>query len=83
MSAHLFTDMPIHPYSAWAPEVLEAHNTISVAYYQAAQLLRLEDGNPVRLRLHSERLFRRFLPILTVLKERVWMRDGWRMLHRH
>ena len=76
MSARIFPDLPIHRYSAWAPEVLEAHDMISVAYYQAVQLLRLEDGDPIRLRLHSEQLFCRFLPILTVL-EREGMDGGW------
>lgn len=51
----------------WPDGVQKAYGIISSAYDGSNQLLRLEDGDPIRLRAHSERITRRVLPVLRAL----------------
>ena len=60
-----------HPSQQWPTTVQKAFAVVSEAYDKANQLLRLEDGDPIRLRLHSERLTRRILPLLHDLTDKV------------
>ncbi|PIL32403.1 transcription factor [Ganoderma sinense ZZ0214-1] len=45
----------------------EAYSVLSRSYDRSSQLLRLEDGDPIRLRLHSEQITRRCIPIFEAL----------------
>lgn len=49
------------------PNICKAYKILFEGYRLADQLLRLEDGDPIRLRLHSESLLNRHLPILQEL----------------
>ena len=49
----------------------EAFTVLSQGYERASQLLRLEDGDPIRLRLHSEQITRRCLPIYEALCQKL------------
>ena len=65
---------PLPPHlhaSQWSPSVNQAYTIVADAYDRSNQLLRLEDGDPIRFRLHSERLTRRILPIVQELAVRV------------
>ncbi|KAL1948877.1 hypothetical protein VTO73DRAFT_10683 [Trametes versicolor] len=60
--------LPARPNNAaWPNAVTKAYDIISSAYDGSSQLLRLEDGDPIRLRQHSERLTHRVLPVLKAL----------------
>src|ERR1700761_6690242 len=48
----------------WTPNVLRAYNMVSAAYYGASVLLRQEEPDPVRLRVHSETICGRMVSIL-------------------
>jgi len=60
----------------WSANVISAHNIISEAYHHATRLLRQEDGDALRLRIHSKRIFRRIIPILEALEPEV-DNPGW------
>lgn len=60
----------------WPTEVQKVFDIVSEAYEKANQLLRLEDGDPIRLRLHSDRLTCRIIPLFQDLAERV-VYDPW------
>lgn len=64
-----FPDLPPYPASAvsWPAGVLEGYNHICSAYNHASTLLRQEDSDPLRLRINSERLFNRSIPLLKAL----------------
>lgn len=70
-----FPPLPPSPFPAdqlvWSPSVRQAYNTIQEGYDRAVQLLRLEEPDPLRLRIHSDNLFRRLLPILQSMDEEV------------
>ncbi|KAK7030025.1 Integrase catalytic domain-containing protein [Favolaschia claudopus] len=51
----------------WHPDVLEAYRTLETAYDNAANLLRHEEPDPLRLRVHSEQIVGRLLPIVQAL----------------
>lgn len=51
----------------WPPDVLRAHNIIASAYDRAATLLRQEEADPMRLRIHSEQISQNMLHILDAL----------------
>ncbi|KAF7351930.1 Integrase catalytic domain-containing protein [Mycena venus] len=51
----------------WNPDVLRAHDILATAYDRAAILLRQEEADPMRLRIHSEQIGQRLLPILEAL----------------
>ena len=55
----------------WSSGVLQAHEILTKAYHDSHSLLRFEDGDPIRLQLHSERLKKRIVPILQALEEEV------------
>ena len=55
----------------WSYGVLQAHEILTKAYYDSSSLLRFEDGDPIRLQRHSERLTKRMVPILQALEEEV------------
>lgn len=57
--------LPVPPHSQnWAANINQAYTILSDAYDAASQLLRLEDGDPIRFRLHADRLVNRMAPIL-------------------
>jgi LmbE family N-acetylglucosaminyl deacetylase len=51
----------------WHPDVLRAHDILSSAYDRAATLLRQEEADPMRLRIHSEQIAQKMLIILEAL----------------
>ncbi|KAJ7479082.1 hypothetical protein FB451DRAFT_1172202 [Mycena latifolia] len=51
----------------WHPNLLHAHDILATAYGWAATLLRQEEGDPMRLRIHSEQIAEQLLPILEAL----------------
>ncbi len=59
------------PGQIWPAEVHEGYHVLSDAYGRSRQLLRLEDGDPIRLRLHSERITQRVLPVAEHLTNRI------------
>lgn len=61
----------------WSDLIHQAYGVITEAYNQSKQLLRLEDGDPIRLRLHSERLSIRIWSVLQQLAGEI-QDDGWR-----
>ena len=60
--------------------MLRAHEILTKAYYDGASLLHFEDGDPIRLQLHSQRLRKRMVPILQALEEEnmdpSWIEQG-------
>ncbi|KAJ7936172.1 hypothetical protein B0H13DRAFT_2303891 [Mycena leptocephala] len=50
---------------------LEAHNVIATAYRRAETLLRQEEADPARLRVHSDQIANRIVPILEALEPEV------------
>lgn len=62
--------------AAWPDAVTKACDIVSSAYDGSNQLLRLEDGDPIRLRQHSERLTRRVVPVLNALGAEL-RNNGW------
>lgn len=63
----------------WTANIVTAHGILSNTYEQATRLLRQEDGDALRLRIHSERIFRRMIPILQAMDPEVndpeWVSD--------
>jgi hypothetical protein len=55
----------------WSANVCSAHSILSETYDRATQLLRQEDGDALRLRIHSERIFHRMVPILEAMEPEV------------
>src|SRR6267154_4939845 len=55
----------------WSANVIAAHHILSEAYHHAAALLRQEDGDALRLRIHSERIFCRMIPILEAMEPEI------------
>ena len=51
----------------WPVSIARAYEVMEEAYDRASQLLRLEDGDPIRLRIHVERISLRIHPILEAL----------------
>ena len=64
-----FFDLPlaIEP----SANTIRAYNIISGAYNRAHQVLCEQDSDPLRLRIHSERLFNRIVPLLKALEAEV------------
>ena len=54
-----------------SPSAQRAYGILVDAYDRANQLLRLEDGDPIRLRLHSDRVCSRVLPIILALGQEI------------
>jgi hypothetical protein len=55
----------------WPTNVHKAYDIISDSFNRASQLLRQEDGDALRLRVHSEKIFRRTIPLLEALDPEV------------
>jgi hypothetical protein len=51
--------------------MLSAHEILSNVYSSATQLLCQEDGDTLRLRIHSERIFTRMIPILEAMEPEI------------
>ncbi|KAJ7166739.1 hypothetical protein C8R46DRAFT_265941, partial [Mycena filopes] len=63
-----FPDLPLTPEEFhWSADVLQAHEIIRSAYEHAAALLRQEQADPLRLRVHSEQVISKLVPILEAL----------------
>lgn len=63
-----FPPLPLTPEEFnWSPDVLRAHDIITTAYDRASALLRQDEGDPLRLRVHSEQVVNRLVPILEAL----------------
>lgn len=60
-----------HDGRLWSGDVMKGFQIVCSAYDGSSQLLRLEDGDPIRLRLHSERLTSRVLPVLRALADQL------------
>ncbi|KAJ6552955.1 hypothetical protein B0H19DRAFT_883934, partial [Mycena capillaripes] len=60
--------------------VLQAYGIITAAYNRASELLRQEEPDPLRLRLHSEQVIKKLVPILEALVPEVgdqtWLEDS-------
>jgi hypothetical protein len=57
--------------SPWGHNICKAHTIISGTYSRATQLLRQEDGDALRLRIHSEKIFKRIIPLLKALEPEI------------
>ena len=55
--------------SHWPSSVYTAYDLLEEAYNRANQLLRLEDGDAIRLQCHSDHLCFRILPLLQELSK--------------
>ncbi|KAJ6456832.1 hypothetical protein C8R47DRAFT_1082293 [Mycena vitilis] len=67
-----FPALPFTPQEFnWSPDVLRAHTIITTAYERASTLLRQEEGDPLRLRIHSEQVLDKLVPILEALEPEV------------
>jgi hypothetical protein len=67
-----FPPLPRRPEDfTWPLDVLKAHNIISVGYERAAAMLRQEEGDPLRLRIHAEDIIGKLVPILEALEPEV------------
>ena len=82
-----FSSLPACPANqpGWSPNIQQAYCIIQEGYDKASQLLRLEEPDPLRLRIHSENLFRRLWPILQEMEDEVgndWtLASGEALLH--
>lgn len=75
-----FPPLPAAPTKPWSPDILAAHRLISEGYEKAVALLRLEDGDPLRLNLYADQLITRPVPILQALEQEItdigWLTAG-------
>lgn len=63
-----FPALPLTPEEFnWSPDVLQVHNIIVAAYDRASTLLRQEEADPLRLRIHSEQVLDKLVPLLEAL----------------
>ena len=70
----LFPDLPgAENYNG---QIIEAHNRIAVSYNAASALLRQENNDYLRLRIHADRLSVRFIPMLKALENEL-QNDEW------
>lgn len=69
----------------WSPNVQQAYLIIQEGYNKASQLLRLEEPDPLRLRIHSENIVHRLWPVLKEMEDEVgdeWtLANGEALLH--
>jgi hypothetical protein len=65
---------------AWSPNVLQAYTLLRDAYQYAFEALNAGDSDCHRLRLHSEKLLNRMLPVLDAMEVEVlhpqWFEDS-------
>lgn len=72
-----FPALPAHPDGEnWSNNVTEAHQILDQAYMHAQQAFLAGDSDGHRLRIHSDRLLNRMLPILRALEPEV-MNPDW------
>lgn len=75
-----FPPLPASRIAPWSANVLAAHRLISEGYDKAVALLRLEDGDPLRLNLYADNLLTRTVPILQALEQEItdvdWLTAG-------
>ncbi|KAJ7810621.1 hypothetical protein B0H13DRAFT_2384496 [Mycena leptocephala] len=63
-----FPALPLTPEEFnWSPDVLRAHDIITTAYERPSTLPRQEEPDPLRLRIHSEQIVDKLVPILEAL----------------
>ena len=58
-------DTPVH--FQWSADVLQAHRIILSTYDRASTLLRQEEADPLRLRVHTDQILQNMVPILDAL----------------
>ncbi len=76
-----FPDLPLASNEFnWSPDVLRAHRIIATAYDRASVLLQREEGDPLRLRVHSEEVVKKLVPLLEALVpevgDQMWLEDS-------
>jgi hypothetical protein len=65
-----FPDLPAQENgAAWPYNVSKAYDMLSSRYTAALEVLRREDGDALRLRHHSQRIFNNHVPILKALAD--------------
>jgi hypothetical protein len=78
--AHLlpaFPPLPEHfDNGVWSHNVNEAHHILSEAYEHAINVFNANDNDVHRLRLHSDTLMNRMLPMLSALEPEV-LNEEW------
>jgi hypothetical protein len=67
---------PIPGEQHWSANVTSAHHSLSEAYHHAAALLGQEDGDALRLCIHSEQIFCCMTPILEAMEPEI-DNHGW------
>ena len=73
-----FPDLPgLEINQAWSQHVLDAHTRISSSHKQAIRFLQLEENEPMRLRLHSENITNRSIPLLKALENDMQNYSEW------
>ncbi|KAK6983886.1 Integrase catalytic domain-containing protein [Favolaschia claudopus] len=78
-----FPELPETPATFnWSPDVLKAHGIINSSYTRAVALLQQEDGDPLRLRVHSDGILSKLVPLLEALVPEVGD-DDWIALGAH
>ncbi|KAJ7033346.1 hypothetical protein C8F04DRAFT_1184327 [Mycena alexandri] len=72
-----FPDLPPTPEEFyWPPDVLQAHRILTRDYARASTLVRQEQADPLRLRVHAEGVVDKLVPILEALVPEVGD-QGW------
>lgn len=67
-----FPPLPEQPDNdVWSANALEAHSILQNSYNHGLQALRAGDNDAHRLRIHSDRILNRMLPILEALEPEV------------
>jgi len=67
----ILTHFPALPAGPWEQNIYKAYNIISDTFSCATRLLRQEDGDTLRLRIHSEKILQRSIPLLDALATEV------------
>lgn len=77
----VFPDLPVCPptLASWPAGVLEGYNHICDAYNHASTLLRQEESDPLRLRINSERLLSRSIPLLKAMDAQMRGCRAWNL----
>ena len=68
---------PLPARDYWSPNVCRAHEILQDAYQHAVGLLHQEDGDPLRIRIHTDQISHQMVPLLEALHREVgdinWM----------
>ena len=80
-----FPALPEHPDNGvWSANALEAHGILHSSYNHGHHALQAGDNDPHRLRIHSDHILNRMLPILEALESEVlnyaWVKEAARVL---